>query len=166
MIVKTINSLNKGLSKKMQNIDVEFNGHTSSRLEVGAGTIMSQQQFQKYIVERIEKIMVLSEQNNACISRLLQTMSTFLNSTSKRDGLPELPLKNYDDFKKLEEMLSEKTVDAKGRETPAFAYTYLVRFKIIMLRNKSLVTVLVSTPTKRAERAVECSASIALAAWV
>lgn len=94
---------------------------------------MSQQQFQKYVVERMEKITILSEQNNACISRLLQTMSTFLSPTSKPDGLPELPLKSDDDFKKLEELLSKKTVDAGGHEIPAPAYTYLVRFKIMII---------------------------------
>lgn len=69
---------------------------------------MFQQQFQRYVIERMEKLTVLSEQNNACISRLLQTMSTFLNPISKPDGLPKLRLKRDDDFKKLEELLSEK----------------------------------------------------------
>jgi len=118
------------LSKNTQN-DVEFNGHTSSRLEIGAGTTMSQQQFQKYVIERMEKITILCEQNNACTNRLLQTMMTSLNPTSKPDGLPELPLKNDDDFKKLEELLSIKTVDG-GREIPGPAYTYLVWFKILL----------------------------------
>lgn len=100
-------------SKNTQNIDVEFNGHTSSRLEVGARA-MSQQQFQECVVEGMEKI-----------SRLLQTMWPFLNPTSKPDGFPELPLKSDDDFKKLEELLSIKAVDAGGHEIPAPAYTYL-----------------------------------------
>lgn len=92
---------------------------------------MSQQQFQKYVIERMEKITILCEQNNACTNRLLQTMMTSLNPTSKPDGLPELPLKNDDDFKKLEELLSIKTVDG-GREIPGPAYTYLVWFKILL----------------------------------
>jgi len=56
---------------------------------------------------------------------------TSLNPTSKPDGLPELPLKNDDDFKKLEELLSIKTVDG-GREIPGPAYTYLIWFKILL----------------------------------
>ncbi|KAM0732804.1 hypothetical protein ACS0PU_000965 [Formica fusca] len=100
-------------SKNTQNIDGESNRHTSSRLEVGART-MSQQQFQEDVLEGM---------NN--ISRLLQTMSPFTNPTSKPDGFPELPLKSDDDFKKLEELLSKKTVYAGGHEIPAPAYTYL-----------------------------------------
>lgn len=93
---------------------------------------MSQEQFQKYVVERLEKITILSEQSNVCISRLLQSMSTLINPTSKPDGLPELPLKSDDDFNKLEELLCEK-VDAQGHKTPSAAYTYLVRFKILIM---------------------------------
>lgn len=87
---------------------------------------MSQHQFQKYVIEGMEKVKALCEQNNACISRLLQTTLTFLNPISKPDGLPELPLKSNDDFQKLEEILALKTTDAGGHEIPAPAYTYLV----------------------------------------
>lgn len=101
-----------GSSKDTQNIDENL------------GT-MSQSQFQKYVIRQMEKITILCEQTNACTSRLLQTMMTSLNPTLKPDGLPELPLKNDDDFKKLERLLSEKTVD-RDQEIPAPAYTYLV----------------------------------------
>jgi len=105
-------------------IITDINEHASSRLE-GTGA-MSQQQFQRYVIERMEKITVLCEQNNACTNRILQTTLTFFNSTLKSDGLPDLLLKNDNDLKKLEEMLSEKTVDADGKEILSPAYTYLV----------------------------------------
>lgn len=84
------------------------------------------------MIQRMEKLMIISEQNHACIGRLLQTVMTFVNPTLKPDGLPELPLKSYEDFKKLEELLSEKTIDTGGREIPGPAYTYLVQLKIIV----------------------------------
>lgn len=83
-------------------------------------------------MERLEKITILTEQNNVCINRLLQSMSTLINPTSKPDGLPELPLKSDDEFNQLEELLREK-VDAQGQKTSSPAYTYLVRFKIIIM---------------------------------
>lgn len=89
---------------------------------------MSQDKFQQYVIEKMEKVVAICEHNNACIGRFLQTTMTFLNPTSKPDGLPELPLKSDDDFQKLKEMLSQKSTDAGSREIPASAYTYLVLY--------------------------------------
>lgn len=98
-------------------------------IDINAG-IMSQLQFQRYVVRQMEKLTILCEQNNACTNRLLQTMMTSLNPTLKPDGLPELPLKNNNDFQILEKLLCEETNDG-GQKVPSPAYTYLVRFKII-----------------------------------
>lgn len=128
-------SSEKDVNKNVKNKDASTkktqssNGH-ASRQKVD--TVKSPEEFQKYVVERLEKITILTEQNNVCINRLLQSMSTLINPTSKPDGLPELPLKSDDEFNQLEELLREK-VDAQGQKTSSPAYTYLVRFKIIIM---------------------------------
>jgi len=39
--------------------------------------------FQRYVIERMEKITILCEQNNTCTNRISQTMLTFFNPTLK-----------------------------------------------------------------------------------
>ncbi|XP_071574726.1 uncharacterized protein [Temnothorax nylanderi] len=101
----------------------------SSSVSVGENDstkILSKQQFQQYVIQRFEEVKALMEQNNASFVRLLNSLQTYMNPTSKPDGLPDLPLTTEDEFRKLELMLSEKVPDnPDGREAPALAYTYL-----------------------------------------
>lgn len=88
---------------------------------------LSVQEFQKYVIHKFEEVKVLLEQSNASSVRLLNSLQTYMNPTSKPDGFPDLPLTTEDEFRKLELMLSEKEPDnPDGREAPALAYTYLV----------------------------------------
>jgi len=63
----------------------------------------------------MENLIILCEQNSVCISRLLETMQTFLNPTLKPNGLSDLLLKNGSDFKKLKELLSGRTIIYNSR---------------------------------------------------
>ncbi|XP_039308173.1 uncharacterized protein LOC120358330 [Solenopsis invicta] len=70
--------------------------------------------------------MLLLEQSNASSVRLLNSLQTFMNPSSKPDGLPEFPLTTDDEFQKLELMLSEK-IEGNPDGQESLNYTYLTR---------------------------------------